>query len=111
MDIGKFDKTVVFKRPSTTASLTGGQLETGYTTIATTYGHLTKSSSSRGLSFGESAIDGSYSLWVEYQDTIHSAIRSDLKVEIESTVYTVSGWEKIEEKRYFLKFKLERQDG
>lgn len=111
MDIGKFDKTVVFKRPSTTASATGGAIESGYTTIATTYGHLAKSNSSRGLSFGESAFDGSYNLWIEFSDTIYNAIRSDLKAEIESVVYTVSGWEKVEEKRYFLKFKLERQDG
>lgn len=112
MDIGSFDKTVVFKRPTTTAASTGGSLESGgYTTIATTYGHLSKSGSSRGLSFGEGALDSSYSLIVEYQDTIYNAIRSDLKVEIDSTVYTVSGWEKVEEKRYFLKLKLERQDG
>jgi head-tail adaptor len=110
MDIGRFDKVVVFKTNTPTAATTGGGVDS-YSTLCTVYGYLYKSNSSRGLGFGEVTFDNSYNLIVEYQETINSAIRPDLKVEIDSVTYTISGWEKIEEKRHFLKFSLQRQDG
>lgn len=110
MDIGRFDKKVIFKSNTGSTTSTGGRSDS-YSTLCTVYGWLKKDNSSRGLGFGEVNFNNSYTLVVEYQETINSAIRPDLKVEIDSATYTISGWEKIEEKRYYLKFKLERQDG
>jgi head-tail adaptor len=110
MDIGQFDKTVIFKSNTISTTSSGGRAD-GYSTLCTVYGWLKKDGSSRALEFGETNFNNSYTLVVEYQETINSAIRPDLKVEIDSVTYTISGWEKIEERRYFLKFKLERQDG
>lgn len=109
MDIGRFDKLVTFK--VNTPAATGAGSTDSYSTLLQAWGSLKKSNSSRGLSYGESAFDNTYTLIVYYQDSIYNAIRTDLKVDIDSVTYTVTGWEKLQEKRFYLKFNLNRQDG
>lgn len=108
MDI-VFNKIVVFKTNSPT--IKGGGRADSYSTLVTTRGRLRKKSSSRGLQAGELGLDNGYELIVRYQSTIESNIRSDIKIVIDSVTYTIAGWEKVEEKNFYLKFDLNRQDG
>jgi hypothetical protein len=103
MDI-RMDKIVVFK--SNTPTTKGAGSADSYSTLCTTRGRLKKSSSVRTLSAGEMSFDGTYELIVRYQDTIHNAIRNDLKILIDSVTYTIQSWEKMREKRFYLKFTI-----
>lgn len=101
--------TVVFKQ--NTPAQSGAGKSDSYATLVTTDGRLRKNTSNRGLQAGEMGFDNSYSLIVRYQDAIFNAIRSDLKVDIDSVRYTIAGWELQNEKRFYIEFSLNRQDG
>jgi head-tail adaptor len=102
------NKIVVFKQNTPTASTTGGKID-AYTTLVTTRGSLSKRNTSKGFSAGEHGFDNSYELIVRYQDAIFNAIRTDLKILIDSITYTIHSWEKMEEKRFYLKFTIVAQ--
>ncbi len=97
--------TVVFKSNSTTSSATGGKIDS-YSTLVTTDGRFRKRSGNRALNYGEQTFINSYELIVRYQDTIFNAVRSDLKIEVDSVRYTIESWEKMDEQRFYLKFIL-----
>ncbi len=109
MDVIRLDKVVVFKVNTPAAASTGGGVDS-YSTLLTTRGNLSRRSGSKGFNAGEHAFDNSYQLVVRYQDAIYNAIRTDLKVVIDSVTYTIHSWEKIEEKRFYLKFTIISQD-
>lgn len=107
MDI-VMDKIVAFRKNTPVAK--GAGFEDGYATLVTTRGQLRKKSSYRNLQGGELGFNNQYELIVRYQQTIEDNMRSDLKVLIDSVTYTIAGWEKTGEKRFYLKFDLNRQD-
>ena len=101
--------TVVFKSNTRSATATGGGIDS-YSTLVTTDGRLTQLRKDRGMGFSEVSFSGAYELIVRYQDTIFNAIRTDLKIEVDSVRYTIQSWEKMDEKRFYLKFIINRQD-
>ena len=101
--------TVVFK--VNTPTQVGAGRQDSYATLVTTDGRLRKRGGNRGLRDGEVAFENTYELVVRYQDAIFNAIRSDLKVDIDGTRYTIAGWELMDEKRFYIRFELNRQDG
>jgi head-tail adaptor len=103
VDVIRLNKVVVFKQNTPTSSTTGGKID-AYATLVTTKGKLSKRSTSKGFSAGEHGFDNSSELRVRFQDAIFNAIRTDLKILIDSVTYTIHSWEKMDEKRFYLKF-------
>lgn len=101
--IGEMKQVVAFLENNPTDSTTGGAYD-HYTTLLTTRGRLRKSSGSRSLSFGEILNQEQYELICRFQTAL--VIRIDMKVGIDGGVYTISSWEKIDERRFYYRFKL-----
>ena len=97
--------TVVFKQNTPTTTTSGGGADS-YATLVTTDGRLRKRSGNRGLQAGEVGFNSSWELITRYQDTIFNAYRSDMKVDIDGVRYTVQSCDKIDEKRFWLRFDL-----
>lgn len=106
MDI-RLNKVVVFKVNTPTVAATLGGVAS-YSTLVETRGRLRKQGGNRNLTGGEFSIDGSYELIVRYTDTIYNAIKPDMKMEIEGVLYSIVSWEKLDEKRFYIKFIINR---
>lgn len=108
MGIGEMDKVVVFKSNAPSAATTGGKIDS-YSTLLTTRGKLKRLNGSRGLSFGEVFDSNSYELLVRYQTALASALKTSLRVEIDSVNYAISTYEKIGEKKFYIRFIISEQ--
>lgn len=106
MDIVKLNKIVTFQTNAQTPS--GAGTVDSYTTLLTTRGNLSKIRSGRNLLTGEMSFNGSYYLMVRFTDALYNAIRTDMRVIIENVYYTIDSWEKTEEKRFYIKFVVNR---
>jgi hypothetical protein len=98
---------VIFKTKTPSSTSTGGGIDS-YSTLLTTRGRFRKQGSNRSLSFGEMTFAGTYELIVRYQDAIFNALRTDLRVTIDSIDYTIQSWEKLNEERFYIKFLVAR---
>lgn len=104
MEAGQLNKVVVFKANTPTDKGAGGK--DSYATVVTTRGNLKKNSGSRGFAFGDLTENNSYTLTVRFETSLESALRMDMKVEIESRTFTIASWEKVGEKRFYYKIQL-----
>ena len=104
MEVGRLNKVVTFK--SNTPTDKGAGAADSYATLLTTRGYLKKSSGSRGFSFGELSESSSWILITRYQQDIEDNLRMDMKLEIDGRTFTVTGWEKMEEKRFYYEIQL-----
>ena len=107
MGIGFLNKVVVFKK--NTPTTLGAGSKDAYTTLLTTRGTIRKQNGSRGISFGEILESSSYELIVRVQILLESNLSTSIKVEMDGRLFTVSSWEKIEEKRFYYKIQLNEQ--
>lgn len=96
---------VTFKKNTPTAKTTGGSADS-YSTLATTWGFLQKKSGGRNLTVGDLGVDDSYVLIIDHIQDIEDNLRSDLKVTADGRTFAINSWEKVEEKRFYLKFNL-----
>ncbi len=87
------------------AIVTGGRND-AYVVLLTTRGRLRRKSASRGLDFGLVESKESYELICRFQADLESNLRIDVKLVINSKVFTISSWEKIDEIDNFYKFSL-----
>ena len=108
MGVGQFDKVVVFKSNSPSSATSGGKVDS-YSTLLTTRGKLRRLNGSRGLSFGEMFDSNSFELTVRYETALASALKTSLRVEIDSVNYAVSTYEKIDEKKFYIRFIISEQ--
>jgi SPP1 family predicted phage head-tail adaptor len=106
MDIVKMNKVVVFEK-STPQDL-GAGTEDSYSTVATTRGRLKNYENNRTLNAGEIQFFGTKELIIRYQDAIHVEIRNDSRILIDEVYYTIESWEKMDEKRNYLRFIINR---
>lgn len=106
--IGKMRESVTFRVNTPTAN--GAGFSDVYSDLLTTRGQLEKSSANRSLTFGEIADNDSYDLYVRWQITLDSNLRSDTKIVINSVVYTMNGRpELIDQRKHIYKFKIQCQ--
>lgn len=110
MDIGDLKKTVTFKVNTPVASTTGGFTDS-FSTLLTTKGHLRKKGGSRSLQSGEIEINDLWQLTVRYQSTLETSLSQSVIVEIDSRVFTVQAWEKLEEKNFYYLINLNEKRG
>lgn len=108
-DIGKFTKTVVFQNNTQVAQ--GAGYADSYSNLLTTKGYLKTNSGGRGLNAFEVTSDVTFELWVRYQSTLETNLSVKMRVVIDSVNYTVSSWEKIEEKRKYYKLIITEKRG
>ena len=107
MEVGQLNKVVVFK--ANTPSTLGAGAVDSYATVVTTRGSLRKLNGSRSFGYGELTESGSYEMFTRYQTTLASALRMDMKVEIESRTFTIASFEKVGEKKFYYRFVLNEQ--
>lgn len=107
MEVGELNKILVFKTNTPTA--TGAGLTNSYTTLLTTRGSLKKNNGSRGLSFSELTETNNYTIVTRYQQALHNAMRLDMKIEADGRLFTPTTWEKIGEKRFYLRINVNEQ--
>lgn len=109
MAIGAFDKRVTFMVNNSSMLGAGGQ--DGYVDLVTTRGRLVKGGGGRNVSFGEIVGNESYTLTVRQQKILRDNISMSLKARIDGKVYTMQGWEDIEDKHLYYKIELTKQVG
>jgi hypothetical protein len=107
LGIGGLHKIVVFNK-NTPAQMGAGTVDS-YSTLLTTRGSLKKQSGIRGLGFGELLESNSYVMYVRYQQALEDNLRMDMKIEVEGRVFTISSYDKVEEKRFYYKLILNEQ--
>ena|SRR5213595_140483 len=84
----------------------GAGTSDSYSTLLQCRGYLKKGSGSRVLNNGEVFFDDSFTLITDFIQDLSDNLSSDLKVSIDGILYTVDAWEKIDQKRFYLKFNL-----
>ena len=107
MGVGNLHKVVLFRK-NTPGTLGAGGSDS-YSDLLTTRGSLKKINGSRGLSFGEVLESNSYELIVRVQTLLEQNLRTDLRVVIEGRTFTISSWDKMDEKRFYYKIILNEQ--
>lgn len=109
MDIGNFDKTVTFMVNNSTDLGAGGR--DNYVPLLTTRGYLQKGGGSRTNSFSDIEGGESWTLYVRQQRLLTDNLSMSLKVLIRGLVYTMQGWEDIEDKHLYYKFNITKNVG
>lgn len=108
MVIGKMRESVTFRVNTPTAL--GAGFTDQYADLLTTRGQLVRNSSNRFLSFGEGVDSNSYTLFVRFQTTLDSNLRSDTKIVISGVTYTMNGRpELVDERKHIYKFQVQCQ--
>lgn len=87
------------------AVTTGGRNDS-YVSLLTTRGRLRKKNGNRGLDLGLIESKETYELICRFQSTLESSLATDVKLVIDSKVFTIASWEKIDEIKHFYKFEL-----
>lgn len=82
-----------------------------YFELLTTRGYLKKLRGQRSFETGEVVNKQTYELWIRYQAYLETYLRNDLKITINSRVYTIETYEKIEEKHFYYKFIINEKRG
>src|SRR4029078_8106665 len=77
-----------------------------YSTLLSCRGYLKQQSGTRTLNNGDVEFDTSFTLITDFIQSLFNSIEADLKVLIDGITYTVDAWEKIDQKRFYLKFNL-----
>lgn len=109
MAIGNFDKIVTFLVNNSTALGAGGK--DGYTDLLTTRGKLRRGGGGRGVAYGDIEGNESFTLEVRKQSLLTSNLTMSLKARINGKIYTLQGWDEIEDKDLYYRINLTRQNG
>ena len=109
MDIGNFDKTVTFLVNNSTDLGAGGK--DNYTPLLTTRGYLRKGGGGRTNAFNDIEGNESWTLYTRQQALLAANLTMSLKMLIQGQVFTLQGWEDIEEKHLYFKFNITKQVG
>lgn len=107
MAIGKMTETVIFL--TNTPVVKGAGWEDSYSTLLTTRGQLIDGSGGRSLSYGEVADSASKRLLVRFQNNLESAMRSDIKILINSITYTMTSFRLVDQKKHLYEFQIQCQ--
>lgn len=107
MGIGDLNKVVIFKQ--NTPVTKGAGKEDAYTTLLTTRGSMIQKSSSRGSNYGEISDGANWELIVRFQTALDGLDYMKMKLEYNSRTFQINSFEKIGEKRFYLKFSLSEQ--
>lgn len=100
MDVGLLKKDVTFKVNTQVATGTGGFTDS-YSDLLTTKGYLQKKNRGTRLETGEIVVTNAWELTVRYQSSIESNLSQSMIVEIDSRLFSVSGWEKLNERNFY----------
>lgn len=106
--IGDMRQSVTLCLNAPTSLGAGGR--DNYGALLTTRGKLSKSSANRALTFGEIQGESSYTLVVRYQQAIDVNISISAKWLIDNVFYTIESWEKIEQRNFYYKFRLNKKE-
>lgn len=101
--IGQMRSTVRFEKNMPVDTTSGGQTEV-YSELLTTKGYLRSRPGTRYLNAGELMIFSSHELICRFQDDF--VIDSSVRAVIDDRIFTISGWELIDEKKYYYRFQL-----
>lgn len=104
MDLGQLNKVIVFKQNVPIQK--GAGKEDVYTTLLTTRGSMVQKSSNRYLGYGEIKNGTSWECVTRWQEALDGLDFMKMKVEYDSKTFQITSVEKVDEKRFYLKFGL-----
>jgi hypothetical protein len=81
-----------------------------WTELVTCKGYLKEGKGSRKNDAGEIVFDSRTTLRVRYQETLWSGLQNDanksFKVTINGRIFTIDGWQKVQEKNSYIDFTI-----
>lgn len=107
-NIGQLRSVVTFEK--NTPGVKGAGFSDDYTELLNTRGRLRKRSGNRGLSFGQIMLDSGFELIVRAEDALNTALSvnpaATLRIVVDGKIYTITSYEKVEQKGFFYIFLL-----
>lgn len=107
-NIGEMRELVKFEK--NTPDVKGAGFSDDYTELLNTRGRLRKKSGNRGLAFGQIALDSGWELIVRAEADLNTHLADNpmasLRVVADNRIFTISSFEKVEQKGFFYIFLL-----
>jgi hypothetical protein len=106
--VGQLRELIKFEQ--NTPSTKGSGFSDNYTELLNTRGRLRKKKGDRGLTFGQITLDSGYELIVRAEVALNTALSDNpaasLRVVADNRLFTITSFEKVEQKGFFYIFLL-----
>ena len=84
----------------------GGGEKSAYVEFLTTRGYLRSRTGNRSLQAGQTEVNSSHELTCRLFEGIENELSKDLKIVIDNRFFTITDWQKVDEKRFYYTFQL-----